>query len=301
MCRMVGFVAAGGAMGSGNAPSRLPLFDHLVVHRTSLATQAEQGNVPAGLPPGHEDGWGVGAFDAAGLVSLIREIGSARSSAFFRFAVSAMENGAAGSGSANVAIGHLRKATRGAISSENSQPIRLDFRRAHGGRETILVAHNGTVYEPLLSTLRADLADADRGEARADSDSIVLAAWLAHHIGQNERDEDDFTADLADALREILGRAEDLQRVDAATKTYSGLNLLIANGSGLYALRQFTRLPHYYTLFCKQLPEGFVLASEPTDDTNNWEPLPPGVLHYFPANRENEGVSGHAMRRLPLQ
>ena len=295
---MVGLVAALPSSPTQNAappnPSNgsaalLPSWAHLVGARHSLRTQSTVGRVPDGEPAGHADSWGIGWFDSEGNVSLLRQTGWAEQSAFYVFAAEAAARPAnALSGPATVVLGHLRKASRGAITSENAHPVRADMPRRAGdtrrGYDTLLIAHNGTVRDPLLSTLRSDLAEEDVEEARSDSDTVVLAAWLARRVAKNAAD--DLFDVLAGALRELLGRVPVVTAPNAAREAYSALNLLVAHGDGdLFALRQFSHDGDYYTLFSRPgAPDegaSFVVASEPTDDETGWKPLAPGELVCF--------------------
>ncbi len=137
MCRMLGLLSS-----AGDDP--LPSWQHLVGAPHSLRTQATAGCVPQGCAPGHTDSWGIGWFDAAGDVSLVRQTGWAEESAFYVFAAESAARQSAVSGPATVLLGHLRKATQGAVTTDNAHPIRVDF-ALPGARETLLVAHNGTL------------------------------------------------------------------------------------------------------------------------------------------------------------
>ena len=55
----------------------LPSWWHLVGAPNALRVQAEHGCVLNNDNPGHEDSWGIGWFDEAGRVSLLRQTGSA--------------------------------------------------------------------------------------------------------------------------------------------------------------------------------------------------------------------------------
>ena len=247
----------------------MPSWEHLVGAPHSLRRQACHGAVPGGSEPGHKDSWGIGWFDGAGRLSLLRQIGSAMDSAYFVFASEAATRSAAGSGPANVLIGHLRKASVGAVTSENAHPIRIDPREGEGA-EPLLLAHNGTILEPLLGTLRADLRESGRSEASADNDTVVLAAWLFERVAESRKEKGEA---LADALRELLGRGAD----------YTAINLLVGFPERLWALRCFTKNADYYSLWRRPLAgdgggSGWLVASERTDDAPGWELLEPGRL-----------------------
>lgn len=289
MCRLLGMIRT--------TDTTLPSWYQLVGAPRSLRIQAETGCVPEGTEPGHLDSWGIGWFDSNGVVSLVRNTGSAADSAYFVFASETAARGGAGSGTARTVLGHLRKASMGTVSSENAHPIRADYYPKAGGvssgrpYETLLVAHNGTLKKPLIDVLRQEVLDAGREEARADSDTVLLSGYLARHL-ELATSVDVFDT-LAGALRELFETARFVaQGVSGGdlTKMYTGVNLLLAHPTGLYALRQFSYSPDYYTLSARPLsPEGdegatgYLIASEATDDKPGWEPLPPGVLtHYTP-------------------
>ena len=300
MCRLVGLIHTTETGRPVNAAHpALPSWMHLVGAPNSLRRQAETGCVPAGTEPGHTDSWGIGWFDDRGDVSLIRQTGSAADSAFFVFAAETASRGnGTVSGMGETIIGHLRKASVGGVSSENAHPVRADYHPAHGGHanrpyETLLVAHNGTLRKPFLDVLRQQVLDAGREEGRADSDTVLLTGYLAHRLAT---DRGDTLTVLSNALRELFDAAAFAAAGVSGgdlTKMYTGVNLLLAHTTGLYALRQFSHSPDYYTLFVRLLTPneetdnsgatGYLVASEKTDDAPGWEPLTPGVLtHYAP-------------------
>jgi predicted glutamine amidotransferase len=264
----------------------LPSWWHLVGAPHALRVQAEIGKALQEHSPGHKDSWGIGWFDAAGSVALLRQTGSAADSAYYVFgAEKAADTEAAGG--ARTLIGHLRKASCGAVNSENAHPVRVDY--TAGGNpgtpyKSILVAHNGTLREPLLASLRADLGD--QAEARSDSDTVVLAAWLGSRLSTSSAPLFDT---LADSLRELLCRGVEVAPDGDLTGAYTGINLLIAAPEGLFALRQFSKNPEYYTLFVRPMTgeesptAGWLVASEPTDNPGDWEPIVPGELSFYSA------------------
>jgi predicted glutamine amidotransferase len=281
MCRMLGMVSVSGDGAAEAAP--LPSWYHLVGAAHSLRVQAGAGCVLGDDTPGHADSWGVGWFDAQGRPSLLRQTGSAEDSAYY---VLGAEQASRGEGAARTLIGHLRKASCGAVTSENAHPVRADYRRGVRNPitpyESLLLAHNGTLRDALTDTLRPEMEG--RPEARSDSDTVTLAGWLAARLAASDAP---FFDALTDALRELLSRAGAVAPGGDLTKAYTGLNLLIARPEGLYALRQFSKNPEYYTLLARPLtPDespggGWIVASEPTDDARNWEPLTPGALSFY--------------------
>lgn len=264
---------------SEQAPAGLPSWQHCIGAPHALRHQASLGKVPPDNPPGHEDSWGVGWFDTQGQISLLRQVGSASMSAYFVFASEAASK------TARVFLGHLRKASCGAVTSDNAHPVRVDPREGESG-DSLLVIHNGTLKGELLHWLRAEAAEAGRSEARSDSDTVALAGWLAAQVGDASPEQR--LSKLAGALRRLLVQAE---LEGDATRSYTAINLLIAAPEGLYALRQFSKNPDYYTLAARPLEEGgWVLASEPTDSEPGWEALTPGELVFY-------GVENHTVQK----
>lgn len=302
MCRMLGMAAT--PIGDTKEPdaagaSPLPVWQHLVGAPHSLRVQAEEGRAANNDGKGHADSWGVSWFDEKGQASLIRQTGSAYGSAYFVFASEIAARGGAGSGPGRVVIGHLRKASCGAVTSENAHPIQVDVSRARSGRETFQVAHNGTVRKPLLLSLRADLENTDRPEKASDSDTVVLAGWLGAQWEAAPLGTSLFDA-LASSLQTLFVRAEEVAPNGDVTKSYSSVCLLIAHKSGLFALRQFSKEPDYYTLFAAPLAPnaeqnesgGWMVSSEPTGGENavsneKWTLMEPGVLTFYPASGTN--------------
>ena len=270
MCRLLG-IAGPPVAGSGASADPLPSWEHLVGAPHSLRQQASDGAVPPGTDPGHHDSWGLGWFDDAGQLSLLRQTGSAKDSAYYVFASEAAARDAAGSGPARVLIGHLRKASVGAVTSENAHPIRIDPRDGEG-TEPLLLAHNGTLRDILLDTLRADLRAVGRAEASADNDTIVLAAWLFIQVARSAKERGEA---LADALGELLRRG-----ASDPAEAYTGINLLMAFPGEFWALRCFSKNADYYTLWRRPLDVngGWLVASERTDDVPGWELMEPGRL-----------------------
>lgn len=274
MCRLLGMVGPPVADGAG-----LPSWEHLVGAKHSLRVQARVGQTPPGDSAGHEDSWGIGWLDEQGRVSLLRETGSAMDSAFFVFAAETAQRAAAGSGPARVILGHLRKASCGAVTSENAHPVRVDPLDGQSG-DSLLVIHNGTLKGSMLHWARKASEEAGRSEAHSDSDTVVLAGWLAAKaVGASAETR---LSALAEAIRALLEQAA---LEGDPTRSYTGMNLMVAAPEGLYTLRLFSKNPDYYTLLARPMQEreGWIIASEQTDTAPGWELLTPGELVFYPA------------------
>ncbi|HVZ33970.1 MAG TPA: class II glutamine amidotransferase [Polyangiaceae bacterium] len=128
------------------------------------------------------------------------------------------------------AIAHLRQATVGGFSIDNTHPFRL---------RQWLFAHVGTVraFEEIKERLLGGLPDFLRRNIRGSSDSelffhMVLAGL--HTRNQLEAAEPNTSAvleSIADAVRTI----DELAQGAGAPST---LNMILCNGRGMYALRR---------------------------------------------------------------
>jgi predicted glutamine amidotransferase len=274
VCRLLGMVSGPPESTPAGFPSSLslPSWQHCIGAPHALRHQAVTGSVPPGNPPGHEDSWGVGWFDTKGQPSLLRQVGSASGSAYFVFASETASKEAC------VFLGHLRKASCGAITSDNAHPVRVDPLEGESG-DSLLIIHNGTLKGALLQWVCAEGKRHQRPEAHSDSDTVALSGWLGAQIGCVDAEQR--LAALAAALKRLLEQAT---LEGDPTRSYTAINLLIAAPEGLYALRQFSKNPEYYTLSARRLDTGgWVLASEPTDNEPGWEALLPGELVFYGA------------------
>ncbi|MES2461737.1 MAG: hypothetical protein V4671_14225, partial [Armatimonadota bacterium] len=109
---------------------------------------------------------------------------------------------------------------------------------------------------------------------------------LAHRLSISA--EETVFAGLAAALTDLFRLADEAGNGDR-TRAYSAVNLLITHASGLFALRQFSIEAEYYTLSARPLEkakdeaDGWIVASEATDDSDAWTLLTPGVLNFYPS------------------
>jgi predicted glutamine amidotransferase len=126
------------------------------------------------------------------------------------------------------AIAHLRQATVGGFSVDNTHPFRLRH---------WLFAHVGTVrnFEDIKDKLLGGLPDFLRRNIRGNSDSelffhLILAGLHARNQLDAVEPSDETVVDsIADAVKAIDQLAGD---------SSSTLNMVLANGRGMYALRR---------------------------------------------------------------
>ncbi len=161
-------------------------------------------------------------------------------------------------------VAHIRKATQGEPSLENTQPF---------VNEGLVFAHNGNIEG--LENVPVPL-----GPLYGETDSERYFALLRYHI----REARDILAGIRTAVAWILDNRE-----------YTSLNFLLANEERLYALRY----PDFEDLYVRKLDAGedlrgtssygtraetgdhhgaILFASEKLDDAPSWEELAPGTL-----------------------
>jgi predicted glutamine amidotransferase len=147
-------------------------------------------------------------------------------------------------------IAHVRKASP-------EYGARLTDQEAHPfAVEGLVLAHNGTIR------------DAEALDAGSGIDSQRIARWLSRAWQPRTPEA------LARALEELLARVRD----------YTAVNLLLTEGTSLYAFCCFTQDPDYYTLWYRAVEETVVVASEPVDDGPSWQPLSNGELLHVLSN-----------------
>lgn len=173
----------------------------------SLHTLAERG----GPQSNTHDGWGV-AFYQGRDAALFREPSAAGGSALVRFLET---NGPA----TDLAISHIRHATRGSLSLANTQP----FVRELGGR-THVFAHNGDL--PGIEEAIALPPGAHRPVGQSDSEyafCALLSRMRPLWIGAS-------APPLPARLSVLAGFAADLRALGPANFLYADGDALFAHG-----------------------------------------------------------------------
>lgn len=173
----------------------------------SLHTLAARGS-PGGRT---HDGWGV-AFQRENDVALFREPAAAGNSALVRFLES-------GGPSTDLAISHIRRATRGTVSLANTQP----FVRELGGRMHTF-AHNGDLPGIWCSEALALGAHRPVGETDSEQAFCALLARLAGLWTGNS------TPPLQERLDVLATFAAELRALGPANFLYSDGDTLFAHG-----------------------------------------------------------------------
>ena len=211
----------------------------------AFSKQAESGKIPPidKNEPGHKDGWGMTISNRkqTGMVSLIRQLGSADESAGYREALDALPD------QPDIFLCHLRKASKTIpITLSNTHPF------INNGWAFI---HNGTVFR--ADTLPTDSALLFTSD---DSDTEHLFHYLLTKIKDQPRD------------KTVAGAIVDA--VSSLTLDFTSLNFILSNGRDLYVVRYFKKYDSYYTLYYYQLAAGIIICSEPIDSKGlnqaNW-------------------------------
>lgn len=127
------------------------------------------------------------------------------------------------------AIAHVRLATVGGFSVDNTHPFR--FRQW-------LFAHVGTIarYDEIKEQLRAELPDFLRRNIRGTSDSEVFFHVILAGLHARNQLEAPSTTSATPILESIYEAVDKIER-QAGGSTPSTLSMMLANGRALYALR----------------------------------------------------------------
>lgn len=200
----------------------------------------------------HPNGWGVALF-YGGSVSLEKEPIQASKSVYLRERLLSLpEEGDL--------IAHIRYATRGTDSYENSHPF---VRRDNFGRAWTL-AHNGTIfnYPPVDGYFGVQ-------EGQTDSERILL--YLIDMINE-----------LQGSLNRPLNFEERFDLLDGIFCDMSSgnkLNMLLYDGETLYVHCNYAN-----SLYCLQKENAALFATVPLSG-EDWQPVPFTVLLAYKAGK----------------
>ena len=231
-----------------------------------------------GLSGPHKDGWGIAYFEGRGA-RLIREPRPATSSAWVRFIKTHPLR-------STRVISHIRRATQGKISLENTQP----FARELGGRLHVF-AHNGDVG---LASTTGFASGRFRPLGETDSERAfceLLARLEPHWLRDGKPPSHETRSEV------VVEFARELRGHGIANFIYSDGELLFAHGDKRHQTDGSIRPPglHFLCRSCVQEPsdglsadgltvttEGgeqdvVLIASVPLTD-EGWEPLAPGEV-----------------------
>jgi len=201
---------------------------------------ARSGNVMTGDPPGHNDGWGL-AFYQEGELVVHKSGGNLLDE---RDQVVKILSGA---GRSPVMILHLRKsAWNDSSSTRHAHPF-------HYGN--VVFAHNGTVYD--YQGLLPDITIPGLG-----ADALDTEVFFYHFISSR-------VPDLGQAFLETVSTIKQNFR-------YSGLNCLFSDGAKLFAYRDYSKEPDYYSLYKAHSGRSSIVSSQPLDEGIQWEMMHKG-------------------------
>ena len=225
MCRIVAAL--------GHSPQRL---ENPLLHAPrSLRVLAQE----------HKHGWGV-ATQRHALWEIARSTESA-------FGDSAFDQACAAESHAWIA--HIRLATVGSITYENTHPFL---------RHNWCFAHNGTIDDRAF--LQEQLSKSRDTERLGHTDSELFFAYLLSRFD---------TAGVIEGPADSQFDQALLQAIKEATRrvNFGAINFVLSNGHTMF-IHRFGR-----TLWYRQAPGVLLVASEPWDsEENGWVSLSPGEL-----------------------
>lgn len=210
----------------------------------SFSLLAEKGRVPRGARPGHEDGWGIGYYKA-GRAFLHKS-----ASSILRDKDDFLGHIRNADGSPTLLV-HVRKSAWADTSTAaNAHPFLHD---------NLLFAHNGTIrdYKTLLPWVKVGGASAI---SRA-LDTEVFFYFILSRL-KTGAPQIDIKGAMKDAINHIKRE-----------NSFSSLNCVLASSKALFAYRQYTIHPSYYSLYHAR--DGFsdLVCSEPLGSSLSWKML----------------------------
>jgi predicted glutamine amidotransferase len=253
MCRFLGF----------HATHRTHLHCSLVDSPNSLLSQSEEDL--SGFS--HADGWGIARYEEPGHPIVVRTPHAANHGKHFATVARELETRAA--------LVHVRRATVGRVSLENTHPF-------HHGPWSF--AHNGTISyfrEGVGDRMLGEMNEQHRDAIKGTTDSETLFHFIVNRI--EERPEMPVFDVLCGALDEVISWCH-----AAGPTPKIGVNVIMTDGKQLIGSRWLRTLffaDHkglYDCVFCgvphaeASPPESYhatLIASEPTT-MGPWEELP---------------------------
>jgi len=128
------------------------------------------------------------------------------------------------------AVAHLRQATVGGFSVDNTHPFRL---------RQWLFAHVGTLtaFSEIRDALQAELPDFLRRNMRGSSDSELFFHLVL--AGLHSRNQLEAASPANATLLEAIGAAVNtIDKLAGSSREASTLNMILCNGRAMYALRR---------------------------------------------------------------
>lgn len=196
---------------------------------------ARTGTVMAGDPPGHRDGWGLAFYQGGELIVH-------KSGADLMEETDKVIGILSGIGTAPVVILHLRKsAWDDTASTRHAHPFHYN---------KVVFAHNGVVY----------------------GYQGLIPAINIPGLGEDALDTEVFFYHFMSAGSLELDRAF-LHTVSIIKREYkfSALNCLFSDGANLFAYRDYSKEPDYYSLYKAYSENSWFISSQPLDENMQWE------------------------------
>ena len=221
----------------------------------------------------HRNGWGLAMLDD-GSVSIEKEPVKATDSLY-------LKNRLTGRLETSRCMAHIRKATVGEVSFDNTHPF---VKRDESGRTWVLV-HNGTIFEsPILSAYQYEQ------HGTTDSERILL--YIVDHVNRHYLQEMN-SFDANDRIRLV---DQLIKRITPGNK----VNILIYDGDYFYVHKN-----EKGTLF-KSERNGSVIFSTHPITQSGWVEVPQnqlfvykdGVLIYEGAKHENSYIHDEEKMKL---
>ncbi len=169
---------------------------------SELRILSEIGSVPGESVRGHRDGWGIATFREGKPYYVGRSTNAAFRDKFFSEAIET----AKALRPPNILIAHVRAASSGGVSIENTHPFIV---------EGLVFAHNGTVK---------GLGSDAKGRQKGQTDSERLAFLVADRMGEK--------GSLGAAVKSVV--KEDIDK-----REYSAAIMLVSDGKTLVGYRDF--------------------------------------------------------------
>lgn len=215
---------------------------------TRFCDLALTGAVMPGDPPGHQDGWGIALY-REGRLEVHKSGGNLLDETDRLFSILQETP------RSPILILHLRKsAWKGSSSARHAHPFQYG---------NVTLAHNGVVYgyEGLLPAITVP------GLA---SDALDTEVFFYHVLSGAQ------TRDLGEAFLDTVALVKREYR-------FSSLNTLFSDGARLFAYRDFSREPDYYSLFTARDRESVYVSSQPLSETLAWTLMEKEELLEIPA------------------
>ena len=197
---------------------------------------ASAGAVMAGDPPGHGDGWGLAYFADGKLV--VRKSGAS-----LQREADQVHGALSRAGKSPVVILHLRKsAWHDSTSTRHAHPFQYD---------NVAFVHNGVVHDYKL----------------------LLPEITVPGLGDDALDTEVFFYHFMSAQSRGLGQAflDTVTRIKKEKYRFSALNCLFSDGARLFAYRDYSKEPDYYSLYKARTATSWLISSQPLGSSLGWE------------------------------